>query len=147
MTFVESLGVVGSIASLVGLVVTLYVAWTVRNLRHLYVRQGMLEACLGKLQAHQKNLSRPSAPKNATAIRESLTQIKIIVERIAVYTPKNATIEWRLDQVDEQEKSGVSSPNGLSVSNSTSKKSDGRNDNRNVLGCGNRSGDRVDRIW
>jgi uncharacterized membrane protein YccC len=101
MTFAESLGIAGSVASIIGLAVTAYVAWAIRKLRRRYIRQVMLKTCLGKLQAHQKNLSSKTTQKNAVAIRQQLSRTRTVLERVALHTQKGSTIKWDISEIEE----------------------------------------------
>ena len=94
------LGVTGSVASIIGLVVTVYVAWAIRKLRQRYVRQAIYTECLANLQAHLRNLKTARTRKKVSDIRERLGRIQEILGRIAIHDLEQSSVEWPIGEID-----------------------------------------------
>ncbi len=90
----DGVGIAGSIASVAGLIVSAYVALTVRRIRVRYIRQVVFKECLGKLKAHRRNLSSAINNNDGDRVRQQLARVNAVLARIALHVPETLQVEW-----------------------------------------------------
>ena len=79
-SYLDGLSIVGSVASVVGLILAVYVTQTVRQIRDRYMRQVMLKECVQRLDAVSKILGTSFKGKNPAKTREYLSKAKGILK-------------------------------------------------------------------
>jgi hypothetical protein len=94
------LSVIGSVASLVGLALTVYVAVTVRSIRRRYLRQVVFRECRDKLLTHRKNLSRAVKRESPSGIRMELARVQAGLRRVALHDAAASAVDWSVSGLD-----------------------------------------------
>jgi hypothetical protein len=100
MVVQDWLAIVGSLASIIGVVVSLYVLQAVRRIRHRYIRQAMMEACLARLHRCRTNLRDSAESRDADQFRQTLGTLKAILRRIDLHKQSDRTVQWSDEEID-----------------------------------------------
>jgi hypothetical protein len=97
----EGVGFVGSVASVVGLVLTAYVALRVDRIRRGYVRQVMLKTCLVRLVERRADLKRAIDRENVPLVRQVLSRISAVLDEVGLHDDGSRDIEWQSEELRE----------------------------------------------
>jgi 5-bromo-4-chloroindolyl phosphate hydrolysis protein len=79
---------IGSLASILGLLITLYVAWAVSLIEQSYVRQALLPKYISSLKRILKNLDQGLGAKDNQALRSRLSEARELLRAVARHFPK-----------------------------------------------------------
>ena len=101
MTIVDWLGVWGSLASILGLLLTMYVAWAVRGIRDRYTRRAMLDSCLRRLRDAHRELQSSIANANIDAAMGAASRIKAVREQVHLHLPPEKSVEWNDEELNQ----------------------------------------------
>ena len=96
---VDGLGVVGSYASVVGLILTIYVAVSVRQVRERYVRRIHLDNNYRKLAEAIGQFD--SDRKTERAIRNLAATILPLMDEVRLHLPKGMAVECPTEELKE----------------------------------------------
>jgi len=80
-----TLNAAGSVASLLGFLVTIWVVFEVRNLHHFYQRHLQIPPILRALRAHVKNADSALQGKRTDQVKRILSSCDALVERLLKY--------------------------------------------------------------
>lgn len=85
MKMMNAINSIGSICSIIGLVVTAYVAWTIRKIEIAYVTHALVQECLSKLKASLKNMKQAMGRSDESALRQELQKCRVIISESRVF--------------------------------------------------------------
>jgi hypothetical protein len=81
----NAINAIGSICSIVGLVISAYVAWTIRKIEIAYVRHALIQECASKLSASLKNMNQFMRRSDESRLRQELQKCRVILSEQGVF--------------------------------------------------------------
>ncbi|HWL08707.1 MAG TPA: hypothetical protein VNQ76_09890 [Planctomicrobium sp.] len=90
----NELGVLGSLASIAGGILTIQVALAVYALKEQYTARIMLDSCFRRLRVAQNHLNDGLSTKNRNVIIQQLGPIQSLLEEINLHLPPDGRIKW-----------------------------------------------------
>lgn len=97
----EGVGFVGSLASVLSLLLTWYVALKVHEIRSRYVRQVMLRQCHARLAFLRRQLGLALRKEEVDRVREGLSQLAAVFAEISRHERSGRQLEWEMAEVRE----------------------------------------------
>lgn len=92
-SFPNGIGLFGSIASVIGLVLTAYVTHAVRQIRGRYVRKVLLKECLNSLNDYRLKLDSGIRQNDFNSVRENISRAIGILNGLGVHVAGNEKIK------------------------------------------------------
>ncbi|MEX2317337.1 MAG: hypothetical protein WD669_09315 [Pirellulales bacterium] len=92
---------IGSICSIVGLIATIYVALTIGRIEHAYVKRGVVQECLSKLQASLKKMNRFIRTNKEDSLRQEMHRCRAVLSQLLDYDKSEGEVRHTLSEIDE----------------------------------------------
>lgn len=99
-SFAVGMRVFGSLASIVGLVITIDVLVSVRQLQRRYVRQAVLKVSVDKLNACRLNLTTAFRDKDADTVRRILSQVRGTLTRLTSHFGQDLLLGPSIEMIE-----------------------------------------------
>lgn len=91
---------IGSVMTAVGLVLSVYVAAAVTEIRRRYVRQAMLKNCHERLQSCRRNLKTAVTRNEPEAAFTQISLARTIIQRVREHASVREGRTWPIDELE-----------------------------------------------
>lgn len=98
---INGIGVVGTILSGAGLVLSAFVLEEVLGLGTRLRRQIIRNECLDDLKSNVKNLRSTRNAKNSSKLRGVLHETKVILDKLQSLEPADTRVQWAIEQIEK----------------------------------------------
>jgi hypothetical protein len=94
------LSTVADVVSIIGVLVTGYVALTIYRIERRYVRQALLESCLPQLRAAAKNIKAAAKKSDDSKVRQELQRCRAVLSHWVAYSDSVADTRNAISVID-----------------------------------------------